>query len=61
MLADNIVNCAETADRLQKQINGVDQVCSNTGMLIDNEVIIVRNGGPLRAYESWYLCGVRFK
>jgi len=23
------------------------------------EVIVFRNSGPLRAYESWYFCGVR--
>ena len=32
MFADDIANCAETAARLQQQINVVDQFCSNTGM-----------------------------
>ena len=61
MFADNIANCAETATRLQQQITVVDQFCSNTGMginLSENEVIVFRNSGPLRAYESCYFRGV---
>jgi len=53
MFADDIANCAKTSTRLQQQINVVDQFCSNTGMEVNlskPEVIVFRNGDPLRAY-----------
>ena len=60
--ADDIANCAETAAMLQQQLHVVDQFCSNTGIEINlskTEVIVFRNSGPLRAYESWHVRGVR--
>ena len=57
MFADDIANCAETASRLQQQINTVEQFCTNTGMEVNLskiEIIVFRNGGPSCSYESWY-------
>ena len=59
---NNIANCAETAARLQQQINVVYQFCFNTCMEINlskTGVTVFRKGGPLRAYESWYVRGVQ--
>ena len=60
MFADDVANCAETAIKLQQQINIVDQFCTDTGMEINfdkTEITVFRNGGPLRRYESWFFRG----
>ena len=49
MFADDVANCAETAIKLQQQINIVDQFCTDTGMEINldkTEITVFRNGGP---------------
>ena len=56
MFADNIASCAETAFKLQQQLNVVDRFCMNTGMEINldkTEIIVFGNGGPLRNFERW--------
>ena len=56
MFADDIANCAETAAKLQQQILIIDAFCQNTGMELNldkTEIIVFRNGGGLRNYESW--------
>ena len=60
MFADDIASCAETAIRLQHHLNTVDKFCKDTGMEINldkTEIIVFRNGGPLRHYESWNFRG----
>jgi len=62
MFADDIASCAETAFKLQQQLNVADQFCINTGMEINLdkiEVIVFRNGGPLRNYERWTYRGTK--
>ena len=54
VFADNIANCAETANNLQLQLNSISDYCKNTGMIVNlkkNEILVFRNGGPLRHYE----------
>ena len=56
LFADDVANCAETASKLQQQINIVELFCNNTGMEVNldkTEIIVFRNGGPLRRYEKW--------
>ena len=60
MFADDIANCAETAIKLQNQLNFIDIYCQNTGMEINlnkTEIIVFRNGGILRNYEKWVFRG----
>ncbi|KAH3769760.1 hypothetical protein DPMN_171036 [Dreissena polymorpha] len=33
MFADDVANCAETANKLQQQTNNVDPFCIDTGMV----------------------------
>ena len=56
LFADDIANCADTAINLQSQINTISEFCSDTGMNVNldkTQVIVSRNGGPLRNYENW--------
>lgn len=56
MFADDIANGAETVFKLQQQINVIAQFCLQTGMQINTnktKVIVFRNGGILRSYETW--------
>ena len=56
LFADDVANCAETAINLQQQLNSIHKYCSLTGMSINQnktEVMVFRNGGPLRYYEKW--------
>ena len=64
MFADDIANCSDTVINLQNQLNIINQFCSDTGMEINlskTEVIVFRNGGPLRANEKWFLGKERIK
>ena len=64
MFADDVAGCAETAIKLQHQINSIDQFCHNTGMEINldkTQITVFRNGGPLRNYESWSYRGRSIK
>ena len=57
MFADDVACCADTANRLQKQINVIETFCSNTGMELNlgkTEIIVFRKGGYLRNYEKWF-------
>ena len=56
MFADDVASCAETATKLQQQINVIQNVCSITGMELNlkkTEIMLFRNGGYLRSYEQW--------
>ena len=56
LFADDVANCTETASELQRQLNSISEFCHNMGMAINQkktEIIVFRNGGPLRAYEKW--------
>jgi hypothetical protein len=57
LFADDVANCADTAIELQSQLNSISEFCNNTGMSINEnktEIIVLRNGGPLRSYEKWF-------
>lgn len=56
MFADDIANCAETRIRLQRQLDLIYEFCQTTNMTVNlnkTEIIVFRNGGPLRDYEFW--------
>ena len=60
MYADDVANCAETRVRLQRQINLIGEFCNIKEMKVNlnkTEIIVFRNGGPLRNYERWNLEG----
>ena len=64
MYADDIANCAETVGRLQQQLNVIEQFCTLTGMEVNlnkTEIIVFRNGGPLRSSERWLFRGNSIK
>jgi hypothetical protein len=53
LFEDYVPNCAETASKLQQQINVVEQFCNNNDMEINldkTEIVVFRNDGPLRRY-----------
>ena len=61
MYADDIANCAETRVRLQQQVNLIAEFCNSRDMKVNlnkTEIIVFRNGGPLRNYEQWTLNGL---
>ena len=54
LFADDVANCVETANNLQLQLNYISDY--NTVMSVNlkkTEIIVFRNGGPLRHYERW--------
>jgi len=54
MFADDVASCAETVNRLQQQLNTVDQFCISTGMEVNlnkTQIIVLRNSGPLKQNE----------
>ena len=56
MFADDIANCADKAFNLQRQLTIVENFCDETNMTVNlnkTEIIVSRNGGPLREYERW--------
>lgn len=60
LFADDIANCAETVIKLQQQLNTIDQFCLSTGMEVNlnkTEIIVFRNGGPLKQHERWSFRG----
>ena len=60
MYADDIANCAETRVRLQRQVNLIGEFCDSRDLKVNlnkTEIIVFRNGGPLRDYERWNLNG----
>lgn len=61
MFADDIANCAETRIRLQRQLDLIYEFCQTTNMKVNlnkSEIIVFRNGGPLRDYEFWTFNGL---
>ena len=57
LFADNVANCYETAIELQRQLNSIFDFCKISGVTVNEkktEVILFRNGGPLRSYKSWF-------
>ena len=61
MFADDIANCAETRVRSQRQLDIIFEFCQITNMTVNLnkiEIIVFRNGGPLRDYEFWTFNGV---
>ena len=57
-VADDIANCSDTVINLQNQLNIINQFCSVTGTEINlnkTEVIVFRNGSPLKRNEKWFL------
>ena len=64
LYADDIASCAETVNKLQQQINIVDNFCQKTGMQINIEktkIIVFRNGGPLCDNERWFYGGTEIE
>ena len=60
LYADNIAHCADTVRNLQIQINKLSEFCNEFKLSINmskTEVIVFRNGGPLRTNEKWYFNG----
>ena len=58
------VDCAYTAVNLQKQLNTIDKCCTETDMVVNlkkYEIIVFRNGGPLREYKRWVYRGEHIK
>jgi hypothetical protein len=56
MFADDVANCADSVINLQLQLNTIDSFCKETGMIVNlkkSEIIVFRNGGPLRHNEKW--------
>ena len=52
-----VTDCADTLVNLQKQLNIIYQFCIDTGMeinLVKIEIIVFRNGGPLRNNEKMF-------
>ena len=61
MFADDIAHCAETRVRMQRQLDLIFNFCQLTNMTVNlnkTEIIVFRNGGPLRNYESWHFNGI---
>ncbi len=60
LFADDVASCSETAIELQRQLNSISDFCRISGMTVNEkktEIIVFRNGGPLRSYENWFYNG----
>ena len=60
LFADDVTHVAETASKLQVQLNVLNDFCVSSGMKVNlkkTEIIVFRNGGRLRLYENWSLDG----
>jgi len=56
MFAEVVSSVTGTVLNLQRQINYIYDFCKDTGMNLNldkSKIIVFRNGGPLRTYESW--------
>ena len=54
-------NYAETRIRLQRQLDLISEFCQETSMTVNlnkTEIIVFRNGGSIRNYESWTFNGL---
>ncbi len=57
LFADDVASCSETAIELQRQLNSISDFCRISGMTVNEkktEIIVFRNGCPLRSYENWF-------
>jgi len=64
LFADDVACVADTVINLQRSINHVASFCDSTGMQINinkSKIMVFRNGGPLRANESWTYKGVKLE
>ena len=64
MYADDIGNMADTVGRLQQILNKLALFCKQFGMKVNMEktqVMVLRNGGPLRRNEKWFYNDCRVK
>ena len=62
MFADDVASFSDTVAHLQKLIDLIAQFCKMVRMEINlnkTNIIVFRNGGPLRAVEKWYFNGVQ--
>ena len=58
LFADDVANCADTVNNLQTHLNIISDYCKETGMKVNmskTQIIVFRNGGPLRTSERWTL------
>ena len=58
MYADDLVICADTVIKLQRQINILHRYCLDWGMTVNlskTKVVVFRRGGVLRNHEKWFL------
>ena len=64
MFADDVANCSDNVLNLQTQLNTIDKFCNDTNMQInpnETEIIVCRNGSPLRDAEKWMFRGKSIK
>ena len=64
LLDDDVACGADTVSNLQLQLNSISDFCTQTEMTVNlkkTEIILFRNGGPLRNTEKWTLNGVHVK
>jgi len=60
MYADDIGNMTDTVGRLQSMLNNLAIFCSKFGMSVNTrktQIMVFRNGGPLRDNEKWWYKG----
>ena len=61
MFADDVASFSDTVACLQKLIDLIAQFCKIVGMDLNLEkktkIIVLRNGGPLRSAEKWFING----
>ena len=64
LYADDIAQVSDLVGRLQHQINTLQKICNLSGMKINKDktqIVVFRNGGPLRANEKWFYNGNEIK
>jgi hypothetical protein len=64
LFVDDVANVADTAGRLQSQINILAQFCDKWGLSLNinkSQIVVFRNGGYLRHYEKWLFKGTPVK
>ena len=60
LLFADVTHVAETASKLQVQLNVLHNFCLSSEMTVNlkkTEIIVFRNGGRLRLYENWVFDG----
>ena len=60
LFADDLVLCADTVGHLQMQLNVLEKFCFNWGLKVNltkTNIMVFRNGGPLRQNEKYFLNG----